>query len=236
MARKRKWTEADKEVWRREYVASWTWAEAHLWQKDELLPLGCLLSEMDRGKPDSYPALLDLFEDLGADHTRQALIHRFGLEGRKSRLGCQDVLSTCVVLLGASKAAKMVLRTISSPPERARGDALFPALLALVVDDVPVVTPARYQNLKEQAGAARDLFRRLKLKGVGFVAPRSAKESAVRVRLPRCGSPATMALLRASPKFDPRMKVLAILLRAFPAYVVAVDPFRNYLSNPWWFC
>ncbi len=60
-------------------------------------------------------------------------------------------------------------------------------LAAIRLENVPVITRDRHIPRKEQAALARQLFKRLGLKGISVTAPRYAQAHSVDVRLPAEG-------------------------------------------------
>jgi glycogen debranching enzyme len=67
------------------------------------------------------------------------------------------------------------------------GKPLYAKLDAIRLENVPVMTRDRHIPRKEQAALARQLFKRLGLKGISVTAPRYSGAHSVDVRLPAEG-------------------------------------------------
>lgn len=77
------------------------------------------------------------------------------------------------------------------------------AIMSVNLDAVPVVTRDRFISRKDQAKLARDLFKRLGIKGVSVTAPRYSMARSVDVNVPRLPTTQADYLLVCPTCHDP---------------------------------
>ena len=127
-------------------------------------------------------------------------------------------------------------------------------VLSVNLDKIPVVSTNRFIPRKEQAKLARDLFKRLGIKGVSVTAPNYSMAQSVDVRIPELPTmpedflldgkdyddetfsrmpealPAKMKMRQHQKAVD---KMYALLLRAFPASDDRSDVQTDYFNYKW---
>lgn len=114
------------------------------------------------------------------------------------------------------------------------------ALAAVDITEIPVMSTDRHIPRKQQAALARNLLRQLGIKGVSVTTPSYSMAQVVEVRMPRRddhnldelgfmvpGCPAAEANTEA------RVRMLAILLAAFPRHDDRSDRMTDYFDYCW---
>lgn len=127
------------------------------------------------------------------------------------------------------------------------------AIFNINLDRVPVMTTDRHMPRKEQARLARELFKRLGIKGVSVTAPNYSMAHSVDVRVPSQIDPSEFvyngtnyagwpfsempdevpAKVRAQSHWNARKKIEAILARAFPNHDDRSDSQADYFDFKW---
>lgn len=138
----------------------------------------------------------------------------------------------------------MNIRTLT--PEQlettGKAKALHAKLAAIDITEIPVMTLDRCISRKDQAKLARELFKKLGLKGISVTAPNYSMAQSVDVRMPKRADydmeiverdgnhgrdPAHQANFQAEQRMD------AILLAAFPQHDNRSDSQSDYFDFCW---
>lgn len=133
-------------------------------------------------------------------------------------------------------------RTEIDPKTQARALALHERLARIDITDIPVITMDRQISRKQQAVLARELFRRLGLKGVSVTAPNYSMAQTVNVDPPRrrdhilddhgmIKDYATDSAAQANEAA--RTRLGAILLAAFPQHDNRSDAQSDDFDSKW---
>lgn len=185
-----------------------------------------LLTDLRKGNAAAYAAALDMLEEVMPDATP---LRRF--RGQRPSWYSHEV---------EALLAKQGLFSYEDLPEQKKARAFQAAVAAVDLLEVGVVSYDRSICRKEQARLARDLFKRLGLKGASITAPNYSMASTVDVQIPRLEG-AAGAFGSAEYENDPirrancecDAKVKAILAAAFPNHNDRSRSIEDYFDAKW---